>query len=536
MLLRSLLAAALLAGSLSPGYAQSRNGTIVGAVLDSQTGHPIPGAEVAVSGTASAQATTDLQGLYRIAVPPGTYVVAVRSAGYHGVELTEVMVEAGKTVEASTVLVSLAAVTSIDVVESASAVGATAQAMLIEQKLAPVISDSLSREELSASTAGDAAGALEKVTGVSVVGDGYVYVRGLGERYSAAQMNGAVITTTEPEKRVVPLDLFPSSLIENLRISKTYSPDLPAEFSGGLVEMKTIEFPAQPILNLSVKSGFNTATTFGQFLSYPGGAHDFFGFDDGSRNLPSLIPGEQRLFQGAFTPAELQQFGRAFSVNWEPTPIQSIRPAVAWSAVAGGTFGRFGLVGALTFDNTPHLQEEVQRYIRQGANAPVIYSEYKDFRTYTQQAKLGAVFNASVQLRPNHQILFRNTLTRDGEKSVREFSGYDGGIDSEVFSQRLRWVERKNYIASIEGNHSFPALGNGLVHWQFTRSLSTRKEPDLREVIRGKLPDGQYIFVSLGSSAVRYFGELEDRINEPQIDFSIPFYKGSLTGLFKTGF
>ena len=98
---------------------------------------------------------------------------------------------------------------------------------------------------------------------------GIVYVRGLGERYSSTQLNGAVVPTTEPEKRVVPLDLFPSGLIENIKIAKTYSPDLPAEFSGGLVQMKTIDFPTQRMFTLSVKTGFNTATSFDKFLTYP---------------------------------------------------------------------------------------------------------------------------------------------------------------------------------------------------------------------------------------------------------------------------
>src|SRR5262249_16007759 len=158
----------------------------------------------------------------------------------------------------------------------------------------------------------DAAGALQKVTGVSVVGSGFVYVRGLGERYSATQLNGALIPTTEPEKRVVPLDLFPTGMIQNIRIAKTYSPDLPAEFSGGLVEMQTIEFPTQKMLNVTIKEGFNTLTTFDRFLSYPGGDGDFFGFGTGQRQIPSIIPSDSRLFPGQYTPDQLQTFGRAF--------------------------------------------------------------------------------------------------------------------------------------------------------------------------------------------------------------------------------
>ena len=211
MSLPKLFAVALLSASVA--FSQSPDGTITGIVLDAQTGRAIAGAEVAINGQTGGLNKTDSEGRFTIAVPEGSYTLGFSAENYHDVRLTDVAVSPGEITEASTVMANLSVVTSIDVVESATAVGATAQAMLIEQKLAPVVSDSLSHEELAASTSSDAAGALEKVTGVSVVGERYVYVRGLGERYSAAQMNGALMTTTEPEKRVVPLDLFPAALI-----------------------------------------------------------------------------------------------------------------------------------------------------------------------------------------------------------------------------------------------------------------------------------------------------------------------------------
>jgi hypothetical protein len=414
--------------------------------------------------------------------------------------------------------------------------GATAEAALTERKLSPVVSDSVSHQEMVNGVSSDAASALEKVTGVSVVGDGFVYVRGLGERYSATQLNGALIPTTEPEKRVVPLDLFPTGMIENIRISKTYSPDLPAEFAGGLVQMNTIDFPTSRQFRISTKAGYNSVTTRRPFLTYPGGGRDFFGFDDGTRSMPSLIPEDKRLFPGQFSSTQLQEFGRAFSNNWEPTRNNLARPALDWSAVGGGTFGRFGIVSAVSFNNRPQLQSEFQRYLRQGAGSPVVFTEYGDFRDYSEQARLGALLNASIRLTPNHKLLFRNMLTHESEKSAREFSGYDGGVDSDISSQRLRWVERSLVSTGVEGDHSVPEWHNSLFHWQLTYSKSARDEPDLREVFRGLLPDGRYVFSAFGSSGIRFFSDLADRIYEPSADYSIPFLKGSLSGLFKIGF
>ncbi|MFN7919707.1 MAG: outer membrane beta-barrel protein [Bryobacteraceae bacterium] len=519
-----------------PALSQAQTGTVAGGVYDAQTGRPVAGVAFAINGQSSTQQITGADGRFSVAVPPGKYVIKFTANDYADFEVTDIDVVAGQVAEASAVITAKTAVTTVEVVERATAIGATADAMLQERKLSAVVSDGLSRQELASGTSSDAAGALEKVTGVSVVGDGFVFVRGLGERYSATQLNGAVIPTTEPEKRVVPLDLFPAGLIENIKISKTYSPDLPAEFAGGLVQLQTVDFPTARIFSVSMKSGFNTATTFDRFLNYPGGSFDFFGFDDGVRSLPASIPADRRLFPGAFSQTELQNFGRAFSNVWEPTATGSMRPAFDWSAVAGGTFGRFGLVGALSFGNKPQYQREYQRFIRQGAGAPIIFTDYPDFREYNQQARLGGVFNVAVRLTPSQSLRFRNTLTRDAEKSAREFGGRDGGLDTVIQAQRLRFIERSLLSTGVEGDHSFQSLRNSLIHWQFTYSNSGRNEPDLREVIRGQLPDGRYVFSALGSSGIRFFSDLHDRIYEPQADYSLPFFKSGISGLWKTGF
>jgi outer membrane receptor protein involved in Fe transport len=517
-----------------PAALPQNSGTIAGTVYDSQTGRPVIGAHIAVYGQSSERNVTDSDGRFTLSMTPGTYSLRFSATNYTPMDVTGVTVRGGEVTEASTILSSKSSVTSVDVVEKVGALEATAAAMLNERRLSSVVSDSISREELTSGASSDAAGALEKVTGVSVVGDGFVYVRGLGERYSATQLNGAVIPTTEPEKRVVPLDLFPAGMIESIKIAKTYSPDQPAEFSGGLVQLKTIEFPAQKMFNVSMKGGFNTATTFDRFLTYPGGS-DFFGFGAGSRNLPSAVPRDGRVFAGTFTPLQLQEIGRSFSDNWEPTPVGPARPAIDWSAVGGGTFGRFGVVGAFSFSNKPQLQSELQRYIRQGAGAPIIFTEYNDYREYSESARMGAVLNGAIRLTPNHKLVIRNTFTHDAEKTAREFAGYDGGTDSFINSQRLRYIERSLFSSGLEGDHSFPRWRSSLIHWQFTYSNSKRDEPDLREVLRGLLPDGRYIFSSNGSSGLRFFSNLDDRIYEPSGDYSIPFFKGKISGLFKVG-
>lgn len=515
-------------------FAQEK-GTVIGQVFDGQTARPIIGARILIDGQAGELASGN-DGRFQLTLSPGKYSLKFIAENYADTEVKDVEVKAGEVTDASTVMSNKALVTSVDVVEKIGAVGANAEAMLTERKLAAVVSDGMSKEELSGSTASNAAGALEKVTGVSVVDNGYVYVRGLGERYSATMLNSAMIPTTEPEKRVVPLDLFPAELIDNIKILKTYTPDMPGEFAGGLVQMQTVEFPTAKLFRVSANIGFNSRTTFNRFLSYPGGGRDFFGFDDGTRSVPGAIPEDRRLFQGAFNAQQLQQYGQSFAPNWEPTATSSQRPQQSYSMVGGGTFGRFGVVGALTFANRPQFQSEINRYVRQEGTRPVVFTNYEDFRGYTESARLGAVLNIATRLNPSNKLVFRNTLTHDSDKEAREFQGFDGGNDGILQSQRLRWIERSLLSTSVEGDHALAKLGNSVFKWQFTYSRSSRNEPDLREVFRGPLPNGQFTFLSLGSSGLRFYNDLQDKIYEPQADFSRPFVKGIVSGLWKFGF
>ena len=192
-------------------------------------------------------------------------------------------------------------------------------------------------------------------------------------------------------------------------------------------------------------------------------------------------------------------------------------------------------MGAFSFSNKPVLQSELQRYIRQGGNEPIIFTDYPNFREYGESARIGAVLNTAVKLTPSHKLVFRNTFTHDADKTAREFSGYDGGVDTNLLSQRIRYIERSLFSTGLEGDHSFNNWHNSLIHWQFTYSNSKRDEPDLREVIRNLLPDGRYSFSASGSSGQRFFSSLDDRIYEPQADYSVPFFKGAISGLFKVG-
>lgn len=528
---------AVLLASVIAAFAQDvSKGLVTGAVLDAATGQPIRGVRILVNGQTGDGMLSDVDGKFRIQLSPGKYKLAFQNETHNETVIDDVEVPAGAVVESSTVMSNKNTVTKVDVTEKVGAVAANAEAMMAERKLAMQVSDAISSEDIKGSTASDAAGAVQKVTGVSIVDNGFVYVRGLGERYSATMLNSAMIPTTEPEKRVVPLDLFPANLIDSIKILKTYTPDLPGEFSGGLVQMKTVEFPDAPLFRVGISYGFNTRTSLQRFNSYPGGAHDFLGHDDGTRSVPESIPEEQRLIPGIVPSSKLQDYGRSFANNWEPTSLESMRPQQTYNIVGGRTLGKFGLVGALTFTNKPQFQGEIQRYYNMSGGKMQLFTDYNSFNGNYETAKIGAVLNAAWKITDLHQIVFRNTVTRDTDKETRVFQGYQGGISSDIQSTRLRWIERSLFTTGVEGEHVFPTVRSGLLRWQFNYSRSKRDEPDLREVVRGLQENGKYEFLALSNSGQRFFNNLKDRIYEPLVEWGQPFYRGKFSGMLKVGF
>ncbi len=527
----------LLALTLVAPAQESENGLVTGMVYDSANGSTVPQVVVEVVGVPDAETVTTTDGTYRISLPPGTYNIRMSRDNYLPSEIENVVVTSGEITDASSVLASASNVTSVDVVGTADVVRATAETMIAERKLSAVVSDTISGLEIKQSTASDAAGALQPVTGVSVVEGGHVFVRGLGERYSATQLNNAMLATTEPERRIVPLDLFPASLIDNIQVKKTYTPDLPGEFSAGLVKIQTAEFPTTPILEVSYKVGFNSQTTGKEFLTYPGGADDYWGFDDGSRDLPSSFPTDQRIDRFTFSPTELQAFGRAISKNWETAPKDSARPSMDFGVVAGGTFGKLGVVGAYTFSNSLQtIPNQTRNFFTATAGGTVTPLSTFTSDSSTMGARMGTILNLSYQLTPAHKLQFKNFLSRDTDNDTRTLGGYYNDYSTLIQTTRMRWVERQIYSTQFGGNHLFPWLANSIVDWQIAYSNATRDEPDLHENVYAlNSKTGKYEFHDDSQSAYRMYNYQDEHIWNPQVNWLLPFYKGGITGSVKLG-
>jgi TonB-dependent receptor len=516
-------------------------GRVRGTVLDEYNAVSLPGAPVEVVGT-DIQVFTDMDGVFELALSPGTYDIKVSFSGYKDRIARGIVVTPGETTEVDVAL-------SIGTVELAEEITVTADAeplatsqaaSLLERKRSASVSDGLARDEMKKNADSDASEAMSRVTGVSVVGGEYVYVRGLGERYSNTTLNGSILPTTEPDKRVVPLDLFPTALLESVKVTKSYLPDKPAEFSGGLVEIEPINFPDGPVFSISGTGGYNSNTTGKDGLGYPGGGLDWLGFDDGRRALPGSIPDQKvvpaSIFGGGFSQQEIQAMGRSFENVWEPTETTG-RPDAGFSIMAGNSWDKLGAIGSITYNYKNRYRAESQQYYIAGdSEGSLTPTNDYDFRYSTYQSTLGAIGNVSYRLSGAHRLAWENFYTNTGSDEARTFSGFNIDKGTDLLNQRLYWIQESVFSSKLSGEHFFPSLSNGRLDWRATYSRATRDEPDLRENLyefRDSL--GAYEWSDESQSGFRMFNDLTDNVYDGAVDWTMLFSGSGRSTILKVG-
>jgi TonB-dependent receptor len=478
---------------------------------------------VAVEGTD--QVTfTDVDGRYVLNLAPGQHTLRVALDGYQERVVT-LNLQAGQGVVSADVGLSMNAFAET-VTVTAQAVDAATSSLAAQTTLrrnAAVITDNLGGQEMSANGDGNAAAAMQRVTGLSVVDD-FVFVRGLGERYSNTTLNGAVIPTTEPDRKVVGLDLFPSGLIDSVQVSKSYSPDLSAEFAGGLVQIEPLKLPTGPTVDFSYSLGFNSATTGQDILGYTGGGRDWLGFDDGTRALPASIPNRKVIRGGRFTPnvgllrSELETLGEAFdNGQWTPTTATG-KPNQSVSTVLGNRFGKAGLILSFTQSYSQQFTEENQIYFVQGAAGLEEFSNY-DFRTSSMRANTGMVANVAYQFSPTQRLSLENFYTHNGRDEARTYEGFNDDIATNIRNTRVYWIEEDLLSNTLSGEHFFQNARNSTFDWRVSYAAANRDEPDLREALYEQNGD-EFVLSDESQSGFRMFNALDDTTLDVGLNWS----------------
>lgn len=543
-------------------FAQQSVGKVMGTVVDAATGEGVIGANVYFEGT-TLGAASDLDGTFIILnVPAGKYTMIVEMIGYAKVTLTNLEVKDSETTRLGISLKS-EAFTTDEVVVEARLLRNNEASLLRERQRALAVSDAISAEAISQSGSGNAAEAMSKVTGASVVGGKYVYIRGLGERYSATMLNGAELPSADPDRKTVQMDLFPSNLLENIVTIKTFTPDKPGNFSGGMVDVGTKNYPEHLTIKFSTSASYNSEATFNsQVLSYPGGSKDWLAADDGSRAIPDILKGENidipNYIEARRNPEKAQlldAYSKAFNPNMEP-----IQRSVPLNQSYGLSFGNqtrllgttVGYLGSLSYSrkNTAYRNGQVGRWRLFGNvdSTATLTKEYlwSDAKG-TEDVQMGGLLTLSLKPYPHHEFISNIIISRNGESESRYISGpFPRDLaENQIYETRaLKYVQRNLFSFQEQGQHFLEGLLDTQVKWLYSYSDTEQDEPDFRFFTdhytpiesNGRVDTSYSIGMNLYPGPSRYFRTLNEKSHNFKLDFSIPFATWKqLNGSFKFG-
>lgn len=471
-------------------------------------------------------ALTDGYYVYRCS--PGTYKITYIYLGYERFIAEKVVVRPAQTTELEVVL-KLKPIEFEMLEITAARIADTEFSLRSQQKKAVAVSDAISSEEISRGTDGTAAEALERVTGLTVVGGKFVFVRGLGDRYSQTQVNGATLSSPEPNKRTVPLDVFPASLLENVVVQKTYTPNMEGEFGGGVVNVSTKDFVDRREFNQSFGFGYNANTLNEGRLEYQGGEYDRLGFDDGTRDLPSSIPDDRLRRQSRVNPGytidELREIRETFPNVWEPQGRGS-EPNFSYSGDYSDSWNvlgkQLGFLGALTLKNSQEsLRQMTEREYAGSTDDSGIRRDYETNQS-TFSTLGGATAAFSYKLSDDDVIKLNSLYTQSSDDRARISEGMNNNFGAAVRQYTLTYTERGLSSQVLSGHHGF--LMGSTVNWVGSYSDAYFGEPDRRRVIYEDAGGdiGYRLSGRTTSPFLRIYGESYEYDRNAQLGWSFP--------------
>jgi len=535
----------------------AQNGVIRGKVIDAETGESLIGAAVYLAGT-STGASADLDGNFSIEnIKPGTYSLICQFISYDVDTIPGVVVEADKVTIQNFVMGSSAFDLGLDIEITAKANRESENYMLNIQMKSARVMDGISSQQISRAGDSDAAGAVKRVTGVSVEGGKYVYVRGLSDRYSRTLLNGGTIPGVDPNRNSVPMDLFPTNLVDNIFIIKSFTPDLPADFTGGLIDINTKDFPEKFTLQVSTSLGYNTNSSFNDnFIVGERTGSDWLGINGTKRDVPEIVRNNEIPSLSQFNPdlALLGEMGTSYGNNWDPvsfTPGLNHSHGISvgnQSKVFNKTFGyNAGITYSRKFDYYDTSSDGFTgRYTLTGSGSENEIlnpeRELKDAQG-TEEVLIGALFGGSLKLDNNNKLGISLLHVRNGQNKGRLQNGPNFSDDFEKVIQirSQEYLERRMSTGQLSGEHLLRSARNLKINWLGTYATSSENTPDLRVFTNSVVPTGAgdslYIIEpGLYPVPARFFRTLEETSLEANLNFELPLKTvGTKSSVFKFG-
>ncbi len=497
---------------------------VSGLTVDSISGDPIPGVRIAIE-KLGLFTISNAQGRFHFnKVPAGVYCMSVTHNEYEHRYCDSLQVRSSSEQIVKDFVLTRADATEMDAMTvRAAAVKNTNAAMLQVRKESITISDGIASDEMSKSGASNAADALKLVTGVTIVEDKYVIVRGLSGRYSTVTLNGIVLPYADPDRHAVSLDIFPTSLLDNCKISKTWTPDMPVDFAGGTVDLVTSTFPEELELSLNASAGYKENVTGRTIIGDQPGSLDWLGFDDGTRSVPALLSarrvdlpniesGQQFIAESldaggntvyyldSYSDKEwiamhqrLSDMSRSFETDFSPERTTAA-PNLKGSIAAGNTFSLhdrpLGVFATFNYSKKHSRYTDgikVKRYMWENKEKGTFILDSNTAFIETkgsQQVAWSALVNSGYNFSDNHKISSIYIYTRIAENIARDmYSTYHKQISSgneKFFKTEIEYPQRGLHFGILNGSHNFTGAPRFGFKWKLAYTRAFQHEPDHR--------------------------------------------------------
>ena len=468
-------------------------GNIKGTVLDKQTKEPLTGATIQITGTAQG-VVADIDGNYTLNVNDGTYTITVRYIGYKDILLNSIKVKA-ETLLNFEMESDAQTLGEVSVVAKKNLEGE--RALQMERQKATLAIENLGAKEMSIKGISNVEEGVKKITGISIASAGQLIVRGLGDRYSTTTLNGLPIASPNPDNKLIPLDIFPASTVQNITVSKVYDASAFADYSGAHIDISTKENVGSDFLSISFNAGgkFNTL------------GKDFYRMDrDGSLfKTPSL---DQKLIDMSLTDfEEYARHNRLFNTSFQVSKKTAL-PEFGGNIGFGKRFTLGGnevsVLGSIGVSND--LQTMDNASIRTLEATGNTLNEF-NYDSYSNELKIAALGNLGYSFRTSDHIGYTFFYARNAIDTYMRREGVDYEDHHLIGSNNVTHIySLQNH--QVNGKHYFGKQWD--LNWSGSYSKTFSDEPDRRQVMFIREDDQIKLFKLNRQETMRYFGSLNE--------------------------
>ncbi|MDZ4838445.1 MAG: TonB-dependent receptor [Bacteroidota bacterium] len=509
-------------------------GQLQGRVIDGNSNDFMEGAIVKIEGLKKG-ARVDYEGKYKILdIPAGTYTILVNYVGYQPLRKEMVVIKDKAVVEID---FSVFAAGQVIEVRGVKKQGNTTVALIETVKTLPVVGNAISSQQIKALPDRSSGDALKRVTGATIQDNKFAIIRGLNDRYNGAMINGSPLPSTEAERRAFSFDMIPSNMLDNIIILKTASPDLPGDFSGGLIQLNTKDVPDKLFVNVGVSGSYNNLTTGQTFYGYEGGKTDYLGRDDGTRSIPSIVPADYKDFFVKLNKNQQADAGRVIgSKGWLIEKSNALpngnfqfsvgAPIYLRKSDSGTSTNQLGIVFSIDYNNI-RKNSFVKRYwYSDVASSSARELDLTD-TTSTSTYSLGGLANITYKLNRNTKFYFKNTLSQNAENQTTLRQGQNIINGSQDLNFAYQWTQNRLTFSQLGGEH-FLEKSKMVVNYNLSYGSLTREVPFFRNLGFARAigdfttPFGSSIGQNVNEESAIFYTDLTENIYSGGANMTIP--------------